>query len=137
VRRALFLTLLLGGAIALSAIASGNARRVVGDCSRSQVRPSSIQVGCANARLSLTRLRWSSFGGLTAHGRGSYTYNSCRPDCARGRVISDPVVIVLSRAAICQDRFDDYRLATVTFGAVRPKPAPGVYALALGCPLRR
>jgi hypothetical protein len=136
-RRALFLTLLLAGAIGLSALAKGNARRVVGDCSKSQVRPSSIRVGCANANLSLTRLRWSSFGGVTAHARGRYTYNSCRPDCARGHVISDPVLVVLSRAAICRDNFDDYRQATVTFGAVRPEATPAVYALALACPVRR
>jgi hypothetical protein len=136
-RRALFLILLLAGAIVLSALAKGNARRVVDDCLKSQVQPLSIQVGCANANLSLTSLRWSSFGGVTAHGRGRYTFNSCRPDCARGQAISDPVVVVLSRPAICQDKFDDYRLATVTFGAVRPKATPAVYALALGCPVRR
>lgn len=136
-RRALFLMLLLAGAIALAAIAKGNARRVVGDCTHSQVRPASIQVGCANARLSLTRLRWSTFGGLTARGRGRYTYNSCRPDCARGRVVSDPVVVVLSRAALCQDRFNDYRLATVTFAASRPKATPATQALVIGCALRR
>jgi hypothetical protein len=77
---------LLLGAVAISALASADARRVVGNCTKSQVRPAAIIIACADDNLSLTRLHWSSFGATTAHGSGEYYVNDCTPDCAGGAV---------------------------------------------------
>ena len=49
---------------------------------RSQVKPSSVIVACADANLELTHLHWSSFGGATATATGDYTCTDCTPNCA-------------------------------------------------------
>jgi len=127
---------LLLGAVAISALASADARRVVGNCTKSQVRPSAIIIACADDNLSLTRLHWSSFGGTTARGSGDYYVNDCTPDCAAGRFHSYPIELVLSRAKRCPDGRDDYRSATISFTSTRP---PGQRSARsqqlLSCPL--
>jgi hypothetical protein len=137
--RWLIVALALAGAIALPALASGDARRVVGNCTKSQVRPPTIVVACADANLALTRLRWTSFGGATAHASGSYHVNDCTPYCAAGHFHSYPVRVVLSQAALCKDKHDDYREATVIFTGSRPSTVKSSHrTLSLpGCPLPR
>jgi hypothetical protein len=125
---------LLVGAIAVSAIASVNDRRVVGDCTKSQVRPTTIILACADDNLSLTHLRWKNFGAGTAHASGLYHVNDCTPNCAAGRFHSYPVLIVLSDAKLCEDRHDDYRFAAWAFTAARP-PGHSLTGEQLGCPL--
>ena len=138
-RRWPIVVLALAGAIALPALASGDARRVVGNCTKSQVRPATIVVACADANLALTHLRWVSFGGVTAHASGSYHVNDCTPYCAAGHFHSYPVKVVLWQAELCQDKHDDYREATVVFTGPRPPGAKSSHSrLSLpGCPLPR
>jgi len=132
--RTLIAVFALAGALAaVPALASGNARRVVGNCTKSQVRPASIIIACADANLQLTHLKWSSFGGATAAATGSYYVNDCTPDCAAGKFHSYPIRVTLSGAKACKDHFDDYRAASVVFTATRPKGAQT--KLGLGCPL--
>ncbi len=134
--RVLIAACLLVGAIAISAVASTDARRVVGNCSKSQVRPSAIILACADDNRSLTRLHWSSFGGVTAHGSGQYYINDCTPDCVAGHFHSYPIAVILSNARPCPDGRDDYRDATISFAAKRP---PGQRSArgqeVLSCPL--
>ena len=101
--RLVFVTVLLAGAIAVSALASGSARRVVGDCTKSQVRPSSIVLACADDNLVLTHLHWSSFGASDATAAGDYYVNGCTPDCAAGKFHSYPIKLTLSAARECPD----------------------------------
>ncbi|HZL54328.1 MAG TPA: hypothetical protein VFC22_01755 [Solirubrobacteraceae bacterium] len=129
--------LLLAGAIAIPALASGTARRVVGNCTQSQVRPATIIIACADANLALTHLHWSNFGGATATAAGSYSANDCTPNCAAGHFHAFAVRVVLSRARPCPDKHDDYRSAALTFTAARP---PGIKSATTsvslpGCPL--
>jgi hypothetical protein len=134
--RVLLAVVLLLGAIAISALASADARRVVGNCTKSQVRPAAIILACADVNRSLTHLHWSSFGGTTAHGSGHYDVNDCTPSCAAGRFHSYPIGLVLSNARPCPDGRDDYRSATISFTSTRP---PGQRSArgqeALSCPL--
>ncbi|HEY7967647.1 MAG TPA: hypothetical protein VID68_11510 [Solirubrobacteraceae bacterium] len=133
--RLLVSSAILAGAIATPALASGSAR-VVGNCTKSQIAPPSIVVACADDNLSLTHLRWSSFGGTTARGSGDYYANDCTPNCAAGRFHTYPVKVALSHATRCKDRFDDYQLASVTFTGKRPAGQKSARAkLALSCPL--
>ncbi len=129
--RVAFLALLVGG-IAISALASGNARRVVGDCTKSQVRPTTIVLTCADDNLALAHLAWRSFGGSTAHARGDYYVNDCTPDCAGGRFHSYPIELTLSKAKLCPDGHDDYQYAAFTFIATRPRGA--LSSFRLSCP---
>ena len=118
--RALIAALALLGAIGGAALASGNGRRVVGNCLKSQVRPRTITIACADGNLVLAHVQWSSFGGPSARARATYYVNDCKPYCAAGKFHSYPITLVLSKAKPCPDGKDDYRLATVRFTAKRP-----------------
>ena len=127
---------LLFGAIAITALASGHARRVVGNCTKSQIRPATIIIACADDNLSLTRLHWSSFGGAAARATGQYYVNDCTPNCAAGRFHSYPMTLVLSKAKVCPDGHDDYQSAAVTFTAARPAGQRSARVQqSLSCPL--
>jgi hypothetical protein len=111
--------------VAVPALASGGAR-VVGDCIHSQVRPASVIVYCGDANGALTRLRWTSFGGASAHATGDYTINNCVPTCVAGHVHSYAVRVVFSSPRACPDGQRDYRRETSTFTTShRPKGAAG------------
>ena len=134
--RVLIASFLALGAIAIPALASAGARRVVGNCTKSQVRPAAIILACADANRSLTHLHWSSFGGTTARGSGRYEVNDCTPNCAAGRFHSYPIGLVLSNARPCPDGRDDYRSATISFTSTRmPGQRSARGQEALSCPL--
>jgi len=132
----LFLILGIVGA----ATASGG-DRVVGDCKHSQVKPAQIIVYCADANGAFEQVHWSSFGGATARGSGSWMVNDCTPNCAAGHVHSYPVTLTLSQARKCPDGHKDYRVATARYSSLTRRPAgaagragqPGT--LSLPCPL--
>jgi hypothetical protein len=125
--------LLVVGALAMTAAASVGARRVVGNCTRSQVRPATIVLFCADFNLQLTHLDWSSFGASTAFAKGDYYVNSCTPNCAAGTFRSYPIRVALSGARPCPDGHDDYREAAFTFVATKPRGALSKFQLS--CPL--
>ncbi|HEY5389130.1 MAG TPA: hypothetical protein VIJ83_01140 [Solirubrobacteraceae bacterium] len=134
--RLLLSTVVLACAIAVPALASGTARRVVGNCTKSQVRPHSIIIACGDGNILLTHLTWSSFGGASAHGSGDYSANDCNPNCAAGKFHSYPVKVALSKAMPCKDRYDDYQLASLTFTGRRPPEQKSASAkVALACPI--
>ena len=113
-------------------------RRVVGNCTQSQVRPSSIILACADDNLELIALHWSAFGGAPRERERQLHVNDCTPNCAAGHFDSYPVTVVLSQARPCPDKYDDYRTATVTFTGRRPA---GIHATKskvslAGCPVR-
>lgn len=129
---------LLAAAVVASA---SSAARVVGNCLHSQVRPSSVVLACADANTSFTHLHWSSFGGMTAHATGNFTFNDCTPTCVAGHFHSYPVVITFSAAKHCPDGFNDYRKAVATYDtSQRPSGSQGATgkpgAMELFCPLK-
>jgi hypothetical protein len=124
------------GAIAIGALASSDARRVVGDCTKAQVRPGTIVLACADYNLELTKLEWSSFGQASAYASGQYYANDCTPSCAAGKFHSYPIKLVVSAAKLCSDSHDDYQRATVTFTGMRPAGQKSAREkLSLSCPL--
>jgi hypothetical protein len=134
--RVLLSVLALVGAAAVPALASGNARRVVGNCTKSQVRPPSVIIACGDGNILLIHLKWTSFGGATARGSGDYSANDCKPYCAAGKFHSYPVKVALSEAMVCKDHHDDYQLAKLVFTGARPAGQKSLDAkVALGCPI--
>jgi hypothetical protein len=121
---------------AIPASASEGARRVVGDCARSRVRPATIWVSCNNPSFSFTRLRWSSFGGPTAHATGVIRAERCSRACS-GRFSYYPVKLSLSDAEPCPDGYRDYRLAVSSYSSPARLPGAGANPtpLRLFCPL--
>lgn len=132
----LFLILGIVGAATASAGA-----RVVGDCKHSQIKPTQIVVYCGDANGAFLNLRWSSFGGSTARGEGTWSVNDCNPNCAAGHVHGYPVTVTLSQARKCPDGKKDYRVATARYSSATRRPAgasgkPGQPGrLSLSCPL--
>jgi hypothetical protein len=133
--RVVLVALAVFAAMAAAAFAAAGGRRVVGNCTKSQVQPSSIILACADANAALTKLRWTSFGGGSARATGSYTANDCTPNCAAGKFHSSPITLTLSGAKACPDGHDDYRHASWKWSAGAPKGSIGT-TFTLSCPLR-
>jgi hypothetical protein len=61
-----------------------------------RVRPKVLQMS-GDASWIIDRVRWSGWGGVTAHGSGVSAVETCNPTCAGGGVVSTPSRITLSR----------------------------------------
>jgi hypothetical protein len=129
--------LALAGAGLAAAAPLAGPRRVVGNCDRSQIRPSTIWISCNNPSFSFMKLRWSAFGGPTARAFGVLRLESCPSACDPRAVADYPVVVVASKARRCPDRDDDYRLLDVAYrSSARPSGTPAkTPPLVLFCPL--
>jgi hypothetical protein len=62
------------------------------------VKPKAYTIACADANSYLSKLHWTVW--VTGDGRatGTFTENSCTPDCAAGKFISHQAKIALSGA---------------------------------------
>jgi hypothetical protein len=63
---------------------------------KDQVRPTSFTLTCADGYDYLSGLRWASWGD-EAFASGTEHENTCQPDCAAGKEISYPALVVLWR----------------------------------------
>ena len=71
---------------------------VVVNCSfKSQTRPSSFILTCADAGDVLTAMHWVSWGPAAAFATGVERINDCTPNCAAGKFINYPVLVNLWR----------------------------------------
>jgi hypothetical protein len=61
-----------------------------------ELRPTNYVITCADANASWKMVRWSSWGGKDAVGRGYLYLNDCQPDCAAGHFHSYLSQVVLS-----------------------------------------
>ena len=77
-------------------------RTVVINClGRTQVRPGSFTLACADGNDYLTGLSWTSWTPRLASGYGTQVVNDCLPYCAAGHFHRYPVLVVLwGRAAL-------------------------------------
>jgi len=120
VRRAVLSVLILGVIVfAAPALASGGANRI-GGCTKSQVKPSDVILFCGDDGAYVNHIHWSSFGGATARGSGTYAFNPCKPDCAASKYKTYSVKLVVSQAKPCWDAHDDYRELGLVFAAGAP-----------------
>jgi hypothetical protein len=73
---------------------SGPVPSVLSQCTQPeaapQVGPSDIVLACGDGNASLDHLTWSSWTATGASGTGTYTHNTCIPDCADGKLVSAP-----------------------------------------------
>ncbi|HEX2703502.1 MAG TPA: hypothetical protein VHM72_08730 [Solirubrobacteraceae bacterium] len=104
---------------AAPALASGGSNRI-GGCTKSQVKPSAIVLFCGDDGAYVDHIRWSAFGGATAHGSGTYAFNPCKPDCAASKDKTYSVKFTASQAKPCWDAHDDYRALELFFAAGAP-----------------
>lgn len=65
------------------------------------VKPRTWSSGCTGSSWNVERLMWSSWGRLSASGKGVDRYNDCDPSCADGTTTSYPATLKLSRPRLC------------------------------------
>jgi hypothetical protein len=53
-------------------------------CSVGRQRPTRVVFACADVGVYADHLRWSTWGGRVAVGRGTYHFNDCEPACVSG-----------------------------------------------------
>lgn len=121
-RRALLGSLLATCVVfAVPALAAPGSNRVVGNCTKSQAKPTEIVLACADDNAYVDHITWKGFGGTTAVGSGTYTENTCTPNCVSGTFKSYRVELTASDAKRCPDHYDDYRKLAMAFVATPPK----------------
>jgi hypothetical protein len=77
----------------------------------SRVRPRRVYFG---AHEWIEKLRWSTWNGSVAKGRGIYPTNDCTPDCAGGHFTRRRVLVRFSRPRWCYGAYR-YKLLRWTF----------------------
>lgn len=78
------------------------------------VAPSTLLLTCADAGITVSKLRWTGWGGSFTAGLGTAAVNDCTPDCASGHDHSFDVVLIADGRARCPNGEPAY--ARVTFG---------------------
>lgn len=74
---------------------------VIWECAQTAVvRPRSLTIACADDGMSLTALRWRSWGGETASASGRMVDNPCVPSCVASREVEYPVRVTVSDLVI-------------------------------------
>jgi hypothetical protein len=63
------------------------------------LRPTQFVLACADANTFFDHITWTSWGGKIATGRGTLVANTCTPDCAAGKYVSEPAAIALGALA--------------------------------------
>lgn len=116
--------------------AAGSGKVVTHNCVNSTKRPNHIIIACGDGNAQLRSLRWRTWGGFSAKGRGKFLYNTCRPDCARGTMKRVAAKVRLSRARPCGNRGGrlHYRRARVRFPHERPSHYGASQRFRLFCP---
>jgi len=69
---------------------------VVVNCAmKTQVRPGTITLACADGNVYLSGLNWSAWGSSSALASGHYAFNDCTPNCLSGHGHALPGLVVL------------------------------------------
>ena len=127
----------VGGLASAAAASPGSApaatrlfteRTVVINClGRTEVRPGSFTLACADDNDYLTGLSWTSWIPRLASGYGTQVVNDCLPYCAAGHFHSYPVLVVLWGRAALRGNPGTLRYTKITliYTGSRPKVLGG------------
>jgi hypothetical protein len=115
---------MLAAAIVIAALAmsaSASAPLKITNCNKAQTKPKTVVLTCGDANTALKNMSWTSFGGATAAGKGTYVTNTCEPNCASGKNVSYPVTVKATGSKKCNGGVSVYGKASFTFtGAKKP-----------------
>jgi hypothetical protein len=95
-----------------------------------------VTLACADDNAVLIALRWSSFGGSSAQGKGTLETNTCTPSCAQGKFVRYPVAVKAGDRRTCKSGLRVYNEVTLRFTGRAPSSAKGLKHWTLGCPIR-
>jgi hypothetical protein len=62
---------------------------------KAQVRPASYLLACGDGTSGLAKLKWVSWTSGVATATGNFSLDTCTPNCAQGKFITSPVLVVL------------------------------------------
>jgi len=80
----------------LEQAAGATAVPVVVNCAvKTQVRPGSIILGCADGKAYFSGLNWTAWGSSSALASGTYAFYGCVPNCVAGPFYTFPALVVL------------------------------------------
>jgi len=68
------------------------------DCESLVYQPESITVTCADGGELIHSITWTTWTSKSASGTGIYSINLCKPNCAEGQRLEEPVEVALSNA---------------------------------------
>jgi hypothetical protein len=80
-----------------AAAASAGRTEVIAACKAPVYQPKQYILTCADANSGIRHATYSSWTSNAASGRGTYFYNTCRPNCAAGTFKHHPVTFTLDR----------------------------------------
>ncbi len=105
------------------------------NCNSASSHPKALTLTCGDGNTVLSKLRWSSFGGVSAQASGTFEMNTCTPNCAGGKVVRYPVAVKASNIRKCKAGLRVYNKLSLKFTARAPKSASGLKNWTLGCPI--
>jgi hypothetical protein len=105
------------------------------NCNRSASRPKQLTLTCGDGNTVLKGLTWSSFGGTTAQAKGTFTTNTCKPNCASGKDVSYPASVTASSPKTCKGGVRVYNKLTLKFTGKVPSSISSQKNWTLGCPI--
>lgn len=117
----LLATALVLAALAISASAATPLK--ITNCNKAASRPKQLTLTCGDGNTVLEGMSWSSFGGSTAQGKGTFTSNTCNPNCAEGKDLSYPVSVKATGSKKCKGATVYAKLSLMYTGAKRPPPS--------------
>ena len=116
---ALLAAALVIAAFAMSASAATPLK--ITNCNNAQSKPKTVVLTCGDANTALKNISWTSFGGATAAGKGTFVTNTCEPNCASGKNVSYPVTVKATGSKKCKGSVSVYSKIALTFtGAKKP-----------------
>jgi hypothetical protein len=121
--------------LSVAVAASASAPLKITNCNTAASRPKLLTLTCADGNTVLKALRWSSFGGRSAQGRGTFVTNTCEPNCAAGKDVSYPVAVKATSPRTCKKGVRVYNKLTVTFTGRKPSNSASLTRWTLGCPI--
>ncbi len=132
--------ILTGGIVAVALVAvvgagaSATSTIKITNCTSASSRPKTVTLACGDGNTLLTGLRWSSFGGASALAIGTLQTNTCKPNCASGKVVRYPVAARASGTRTCKAGLRVYDKVTLRFTRRAPSSVGSLKHWTLGCP---
>jgi hypothetical protein len=93
-------------------------------------RPRTLMFG---TRSVLVGLRWSTWNGPRAVGRGRVAFNDCIPSCAEGRSVEYAVRVTLASRSTCGTRNRRYRRLRFSYTGAAPPGLSRTYRERFPC----
>jgi hypothetical protein len=119
-------SVLLAAAIVIAAFAisaSAATALKITNCNKAASRPKLLTLTCGDGNTVLKGLTWSSFGGATATGKGTFVTNTCEPNCSEGKNVSYPATVKATGSKKCKGATVYAKLSLTYTGAKKPPPS--------------